>query len=386
MILLGDWVPTVGHVTNASVLKALEPLLAAAPPRICGLLSGDDANKALAERLALRTGGEVFFFGERTDVDDEIKLFASHLGKTPYTGLALDTDPALFNRVYPVRAPAVFAECSTAWVGRYVRGGATNLKIRGSRPDGSAYAAEKAVQLPDDDRRHPMVPRLWARARVDYLLDRIAEEGEDKALIEEIIALSKKYTFVTPYTSFLAAPRALLRPRVIQPMDPVVRVKADRSIVSASLVLPWGESVAMHYLPREDVWQARFFVPPNALDGDHRCTVMLRDADGRLIREEKRFTIDSQAPDAVWKNPVKECRAGRPLRIWVSAPSDTRFLTASLQGLARSPLKWDPGLKYNTGMINVPVGAPPGLCRLTITAEDRAHNLFRKDYTVRVLP
>ena len=44
------------------------------------------------------------------------------------------------------------------------------------------------------------------------LLEKIDREGEDTATIDEIIRLSRKYKFITPYTSFLAAPRALLRP------------------------------------------------------------------------------------------------------------------------------------------------------------------------------
>ena len=71
---------------------------------------------------------------------------------------------------------------------------------------------------------------MWARARVDALLRQIALTGETKDAIDEIIALSKKYKFVTPYTSFLAAPRSLLRPRVIKPGDPVLRVRTDESL------------------------------------------------------------------------------------------------------------------------------------------------------------
>ena len=67
--------------------------------------------------------------------------------------------------------------------------------------------------------REMFIPRNWAKARVDFLLRKIELEGEDAASINEIIVLSKKYKFVTPYTSFLAAPRSLLRPRLIKPGD-----------------------------------------------------------------------------------------------------------------------------------------------------------------------
>ena len=81
---------------------------------------------------------------------------------------------------------------------------------------------------------------MWARARVDALLRQIALNGETKEAIDEIIALSKKYKFVTPYTSFFAAPRSLLRPRVIRPGDPVLKVRADESITEVTAVFPFG--------------------------------------------------------------------------------------------------------------------------------------------------
>ena len=69
-------------------------------------------------------------------------------------------------------------------------------------------------------------------AQIQAHADKIARDGEDRASVDEIIQLARKYKFVTPYTSFLAAPRALLRPRVIKPGDPVLRVATDTSITS----------------------------------------------------------------------------------------------------------------------------------------------------------
>ena len=86
---------------------------------------------------------------------------------------------------------------------------------------------KQSADLPGESGQHPQLPRLWARARVDALLEKIEKEGEDRATVDEIIRLARKYKFVTPYTSFLAVPRALLRPRVIRPGDPILRVKTD---------------------------------------------------------------------------------------------------------------------------------------------------------------
>src|SRR5271170_2736299 len=152
------------------------------------------------------------------------------------------------------------------------------------------------TSLAAESAEHPQLPRLWARARVDALLDRIQREGEDQASIDEIIRLARQYKFVTPYTSFLAAPRALLRPRVIRPGDPLIRVKTDPAIESVVAVFPFGLTKPLRYLKEEDMWQTRFLAPPDMADGTYPVRLILRDRDGSVYRESKSFVIASHPP------------------------------------------------------------------------------------------
>src|SRR6185437_14689833 len=55
-----------------------------------------------------------------------------------------------------------------------------------------------------DDRE--FVEHLWARRKVGYMLDQIRANGEKKELVQEVIALAKKYGITTPYTSYLVVP------------------------------------------------------------------------------------------------------------------------------------------------------------------------------------
>jgi Ca-activated chloride channel family protein len=387
LVLIGDWMPTVGTLRNAAVLKKAEPLLKGKPLRVHGVLTGDDANKTLLDTLATWTDGQVLWLGERDTLEEELAEFAGHLGQQPYGDLQLETPGAAFYQVYPAHPVSIFAATTSAWVGRYKpEAGTPTVTLRGQNPDRSPFEAKIAAPLPEQDLRHPLLPRFWARARVDFLVDKINREGEDAASIREIIALAQKFKFVTPYTSFLAAPRSLLRPRIIQPRDPVLRIQADPSIVAASVQLPWGEVLPLDFLPAAGVWQTRFFVPGDVPDGTHRCLVLLRDRAGQLFREEKSFVIDSVAPAARWLNPVAEARPGAALALRVDAPPDTRTLTASLEGAGRVALRWDAAAGCCTGTLVLPPGSPPGGRRLTLLAEDIAHNVYRKDYAVRILP
>src|SRR6202041_2363943 len=130
--------------------------------------------------------------------------------------------------------------------------------------------------LPAQNADYEFLPRAWAKARVDALLDKIEREGEDQSSIDEIIRLSRKYKFVTPYTSFLAAPRALLRPRVIRPGDPILRVATRESMTSVVALFPFGLVQRLRHLPDEDVWQTRFFAPADMQDGIYGVRLVMR--------------------------------------------------------------------------------------------------------------
>ncbi|PYT05098.1 MAG: VWA domain-containing protein, partial [Acidobacteria bacterium] len=139
--------------------------------------------------------------------------------------------------------------------------------------------------LPEFDDTHAHLPRVWARARVDALVREMDLNGEREDYISEVIRLSMKYKFVTPYTDFIAAPRALLRPRLIQPGDPVIRVKTDASVKSVFAVLPFGETLPLKFLAAAGVWEGRFLAPAWMPDGSYRCRLLLTDAAGRGYQE-----------------------------------------------------------------------------------------------------
>jgi Ca-activated chloride channel family protein len=54
------------------------------------------------------------------------------------------------------------------------------------------------------------VEDLWARRKVGYLLDQIRAGGEKKELVDEVMVLARRYGIVTPYTSYLIVPDAVL--------------------------------------------------------------------------------------------------------------------------------------------------------------------------------
>jgi Ca-activated chloride channel family protein len=258
------------------------------------------------------------------------------------------------------------------------------VKIQGKLGD-QDFALSRKVNLPQLETGHEHLPRLWARARVDLLLYEMNLNGERKDYIAEIIRLSQKYKFVTPYTAFLAAPRSLLRPRVIQPGDPVIRVKTDPSIKEVFAVLPFGVTLPLKFLPVYGVWQARFLAPSWMPDGTYRCRLLMTDKQGNGYQEEKSFVVDSHAPKLTARVDSQTVRAGSEVPVKVSADKDTVRLVAKLYGAQPVQLAWSEKEKANVGRLRVPAGLASGQYALTVSAEDFAHNQSSADVMVSVI-
>jgi Ca-activated chloride channel family protein len=346
---------------------------------------GSDTNTLLLGELARASKGYFDWTRETEDLAFKLKSFTSKVGRSPIDSLKLaNADAANLYQVYPDYEATAYDGTRLSFVGRYKKPGATNLSVTGNSAGKQVQLAQQ-VTLPEKDDSHPHVPRLWARARVDALLRQIALNGETKEAIDEIIALSKKYKFVTPYTSFLAAPRSLLRPRVIRPGDPVLKVRADESITEVTAVFPFGLTKKMVYLKSDDVWETRFLAPKEMTDGSYNCRLILIDKQGRAYQEEKSFVIDSRPPviKATVDKPV--AHAGEDLVITANADSDTRKIAARIFGAMPVAIVWDGKSKASIGHLRIPEGLPSGTYTIQITAEDFAHNSSVTELTIEVL-
>ncbi|MGE5325396.1 MAG: VWA domain-containing protein, partial [Deltaproteobacteria bacterium] len=346
---------------------------------------GDDANLPLLRSLSHQDGVLEHVLSTEP-LDFKLNSFLSKIGRHPIAQLRLAAAPeSSVDLVYPLQDTS-FAGSLAAWVGRYQQPKENvSFSVQGVR-DGAPFQMSGKTNLPRVALDHPQLPRLWARARVDALLAKIDRDGEDQASIDEIIRLARQYKFVTPYTSFLAVPRALLRPRVIRPGDPVLRVKTDESIVSVIALLPFGATQRLRYLAAEDIWQTRFLVPVDMDDGTYTARLLLRDRAGHTYRESKTFVIASKPPVVRINLDRKRFRRGEVVDLKVNASRSTRTLFARLEGSPAVSLRWDSRAGANTGRLIVPEQMPPGVYELTVTAEDVAHNIGTQEVRIEVLP
>ncbi len=389
LVLLSDGDPTRGSIGNARLaawFAEKEKLLpAAARPQLYVFAVGDDADLPL---LRMLTAGRGVLEQVRSTEPINFKLaaFISKIGRSPLERLTFAATPVGgFDFVYPLET-TVFPGSLGAWVGQYRHPQPqASFSVHALR-DGKEVSLQAHAALPAESLNHPALPRTWARARVNALLAEIARHGESRAAIDEIIRLSRRYKFVTPYTSFLAAPRALLRPRVIRPGDPVLRVRTDPSITSVVAFFPFGLIKKLRYLSNEDVWETRFLAPDDMTNGTYGVRLILRDHAGNVYRESKTFVIETQAPHVRVELARTRFHRGETVSLRVAASRWTRTIVARLYGLPPVYLRWNPLAKSNTGALVLPPDLPVGQYRLTVTAEDFAHNVGSQEVAIEVLP
>ncbi len=389
MLLLTDGGATRGAIQSGTLAKwytaQWKRVAEATRPRTYVFAVGDDANLPLLRMLA-RNEGALENVLSTEPLEFKLNAFVSKIGRNPVAQLGLVVAPENTVRlVYPLQDSA-FSGSLASWAGQYAQPVTrADFAVRGVR-DGVPLELKAAAALPAKSLEHPQLPRLWARARVDALLEKIERDGEDATTVDEIIRLARKYKFVTPYTSFLAVPRALLRPRVIRPGDPLLRVRTDESIRSVIAVLPFGLTKRLRFLEDEQVWQTRFLAPPDLPDGTHTVRLILRDSTGNTYREAKTFVIASKPPVVTIRLDERQYRRGGTIPLKVSASASTRTLTARLEGALPVALHWNQKAGASTGELQVPGDLPAGTYKLTVIAEDIAHNIGTQEVQIEVLP
>ncbi len=363
--------------------KALKAALEGAPlfTAVTNGEAGEAFRAASAQAIsptATEIEGDLFF--QRLLAPEVASVATKRDAGVPFT---LSGGDPMLRDIYPVLIQPMTPGSLSGWVGRYavpqpkVHVELASALFPGGKGELDGALPEKALEARD-------LPRRWARARVDDLLARIERDGERREWVDEVIALSKRYKFVTPYTAFLAAPRSLLRPRRIQPGDPVLRVECDAGTIAATALLPFGVKLDLVRRPKSQVWEGRFLVPEGLKDGRYPVRILLQDASGARVSETKHFILDGTAPVIHPELPAA-ARAGDLVRILAKTDKDVVLLNARVGDAPPIPLRWDATANASVGLVRIPYGVS-GPQEVTFEAVDAAKNRGFARATMEVRP
>ena len=194
LMLITDAGATEGAINNGKLAAwyAAEWRKAAPAKRLHTLVFGvgDDANVPLLQMLAANNG--YFDWVRSTEpIDFKLNAFLGKIGREPVKNLSLEVTPAAnVDLVYPLE-DLRFAGSMATWAGEYKRPVPQATFTIGGTRDQQDLRVSGTVELPVASVEHPELPRTWAKARVDALLEKIERQGEDRVSIDEIIRLSK---------------------------------------------------------------------------------------------------------------------------------------------------------------------------------------------------
>jgi Ca-activated chloride channel family protein len=221
IVFFTDGMPTVGETNVDKIMKNVMTKNTA-NTRIFTFGVGDDVNATFLDQLAEQTRAVSTYVRPAEDIEAKVSSLYSKISHPVFANLQLSVghrgiiyDPEKdlrFEEIYPAKLPDLFHGGQLVVLGRYSGHGVPSTEIVLSGTIGNekkvfSYGTETAFAEKVDQGRD-FIEHLWARRKVGYLLDQIRANGENKELVEETIALAKRYGIATPYTSYLIVPDA----------------------------------------------------------------------------------------------------------------------------------------------------------------------------------
>jgi hypothetical protein len=123
------------------------------------------------------------------------------------TDISIDWNGLPVADVYPQRIPDLFSAKPVVVTGRFTSAGRATVRLKGKMA-GQDFVREIPVELPETMASHDVLASLWARARVDNLMDQDyegAQSGDMPADLKDTITqLGIEYRLMTQFTSFVA--------------------------------------------------------------------------------------------------------------------------------------------------------------------------------------
>jgi Ca-activated chloride channel family protein len=206
IIFFTDGEPTIGETNCDKILKNFAAKNNG-NTRVFTFGVGDDVNATFLDRLADQTRAIPTYVRPAEDIEAKVSGLYSKISHPVLANLKLTaTNDIHFNEMYPVELPDLFHGGQLVLMGRYTGKGAAAIQLTGYvGKEKKEFVYEYTFQEKTGD-DHTFVEHLWARRKVGFMLDQIRANGDKKELVDEVIALAKKYGITTPYTSYLIVP------------------------------------------------------------------------------------------------------------------------------------------------------------------------------------
>jgi Ca-activated chloride channel family protein len=166
---------------------------------------GPSLDRRLIERMARAGGGASDALAPGEDTHTVLERFGRRVrdGGPVLTGLSLSFEGVKPADLYPSALPDLFGGEPVTVLGRLPSLEGGKLVLTAATADGRPFRQELVLQEPAEDT--PGLVRLWARRRIEALMDQIsADRSCEPRLGPQITALALEHGLVSAYTSLVA--------------------------------------------------------------------------------------------------------------------------------------------------------------------------------------
>ncbi|HYP25278.1 MAG TPA: VIT and VWA domain-containing protein [Blastocatellia bacterium] len=196
---------TDGYVGND--MEIISEVQKHANARVFSFGIGSSVNRFLLDKMAEQGRGEVEYVSLNDDGSAAAKRFHERVRNPLLTDISIDWGGLPVADVYPARIPDLFSAKPLIVCGRYKGSGRGVIRLKG-KMSGREFVREVAVDLPESEPRRDVLATLWARARIDDLMNQDfagLQRGAPRAEVSEAITqLGLEFRLMTQFTSFVA--------------------------------------------------------------------------------------------------------------------------------------------------------------------------------------
>lgn len=216
LLFFTDGLPTVGNTNkDAIVREAVAENNKKARTFVFGV--GYDVDVPFLDQVARSLRGDADYVRPNEDIEVKVSRFVAKTSAPVLADLKLSIGGVKAGEVYPKPddLPDLFAGSQLVLVGRYTGGNTPATITLTGEANGKPQTYTLETRFPAVDTQSDFLPRLWATRKIGYLLDEIRlREGDAQKEIEtQVIALSKEFGVLTPYTAlFVPEPGTEPRP------------------------------------------------------------------------------------------------------------------------------------------------------------------------------
>ncbi|CAN5454518.1 hypothetical protein BH10CYA1_BH10CYA1_26950 [soil metagenome] len=199
VVLMTDGEPTVGETNISTLLKSIAPKR---DTRIFDFGVGYDVNTKLLNKLAEDHHGTAQYVEPSENLETALSGFYQKIKSPVLSNVSIAYDGITVKDTYPREVKDIFAGSQVLLLGKYKNGAKATVNLTG-KVNGVSKAYSFPLNFENSSADHTYLPRLWAMRRIGHLTQVAQDNGDSKEVVDEIIALSKKFGIISNYTSFL---------------------------------------------------------------------------------------------------------------------------------------------------------------------------------------